>query len=261
MKARIRLFPLLVLLLLLIIAAYAFNGCANGGVRGALRVSGAHTTVKAEATTKEAAYDLYLRGLIFIAGDDVTLTIKPADGPARVEVDCPKALVTKYGLTATIDNGEIRIEADSLYTLRTDSFHVTVYAPCKSVFVEGAYDLDIDASGVDEFSLKISGAAEGGVKNIKAKDVNCAVAGAANISLAGTTDSLTCRINGAGDINAKDLTARDATLQINGAGEITSTATTSLDAAINGAGKIGYYGRPADVRQQLAGAGTIEPLD
>lgn len=258
MKSTKRLISLLLLLLLLSVAA---SGCVPVAVRGALRVTGAHTTVKAEAATNEDAYDLYLRGLIFLSGDDVTLTVKPADGPARVEVDCAKALVSKYGLAATIEGGEIRIEADALYTLRTDSFHVTVYAPCKSVYVEGAYDLDIDAAGVDEFTLKISGAAEGGVQNIDAKDVSCDIAGAANISLAGSAETLTCRINGAGEVDAKDLTAHDATLQINGAGEITATATLSLDASINGAGKIGYYGRPADVHQQLAGAGTIEPLD
>lgn len=258
MKFTKRLVSLLLLLLLLSTAA---SGCVPAAVRGALRVSGAHTTVKAEATTNEDAYDLYLRGLIFLSGDDVTLTVKPADGPARVEVDCAKTLVSKYGLAATIEGHEIRIEADALYTLRTDSFHVTVYAPCKSIYVEGAYDLDIDATGVNEFSLKISGAAEGGVENIDAKSVSCDIAGAANISLSGSTEELTCRINGAGEVDAKDLTAHDAMLQINGAGDITATATLSLDASINGAGKIGYYGRPADIRQQLAGAGTIEPLD
>ena len=256
MKATKRLISLLLLLLLFLAA----SGCV-APVRGALRVSGAHTTVEAEATTTEGAYDLYLRGLIFLSGDDVTLTVKPADGPARVEVDCAKALVSKYGLAATIEGDEIRIEADALYTMRTDSFHVTVYAPCKSVYVEGAYDLDIDASGVNEFMLKISGAAEGGVQNIDAKNVSCDIAGAANISISGSAEEFTCRINGAGNVDAKDLTAHDAMLQINGAGEITATATLSLDASINGAGKIGYYGRPADIRQQLAGAGTIEPLD
>ena len=257
MKTAKRLISLLLLLLLFVAA----SGCVPVAVRGALRVSGAHTTVKAEAATAEDSYDLYLRGLIFLSGDDVTLTVKPADGPARVEVDCAKALVSKYGLAATIEGDEIRIEADALYTMRTDSFHVTVYAPCKSVYVEGAYDLDIDASGVNEFMLKISGAAEGGVQNIDAKNVSCDIAGAANISISGSAEEFTCRINGAGNVDAKDLTAHDAMLQINGAGEITATATLSLDASINGAGKIAYYGRPADIRQQLAGAGTIEPLD
>jgi hypothetical protein len=134
MKSTKRLVSLLLLLLLLSVAA---SGCVPVAVRGALRVTGAHTTVKAEAATNEDAYDLYLRGLIFLSGDDVTLTVKPRDGPARVEVDCAKALVSKYGLAATIEGGEIRIRGRRALHPAHGFLPLTVYAPCKSVYSRG----------------------------------------------------------------------------------------------------------------------------
>lgn len=244
----------------LLLILFACTGCFGRIVTGTLRVSGPHTTLSAVAETEEDSYALSLRGLVFLVGDDVTLTVKPADGPARVEVDCAEALVSRHGLQVAIEGDKILIKSRTLRTLTTDSFHVTVYAPCNRVLIEGAYRVDIDASGVSSFELDVNGAADGKIYNLDVTEADCDVDGAAELTLEGKADTFACGVNGAADVEAKGLTAREVKLTLNGTGDITVTATEALSATINGAGSIGYYGSPADVRQQINGAGSIRPL-
>ena len=247
---------------ILLLAAMLFlSGCftIRSSVRERVKVhlSGPHTTVTAEAETAADAYSLSVNGLVFLADGDVTLTVKPAEGNPRVEVDCAEALVKEHGLKVEITGDKITVKTDEFRTFLTDSFHVTVYAPCEYIYVEGDYQVDVDAADVSRFGLKVAGAAKGEIKNIAVQKTVIEADGAVKLSLSGTSDAFTCTLNGAGDVEAKALQAKDVKLVINGAGTIETTALEKLDAQINGTGSIRYYGKPADVSQQINGMGTI----
>ncbi len=250
---------------LLLVVLLALTGCCGFGrravERAAARVEGPHTTVTAEGQEGTGPYSLYIRGLVFLSKDDVTLTVKPANGAPRVEVDCAKELVEKHGLTAEITGDKITVQADGSRTFLTDSFHVTVYAPCEYIKVEGDYALDVDATGVPRFGLEVAGAADGKVTNLSVEKTVLVVDGAASLALSGTSDAFTCTLNGAGTVEAKELNAKDVKLTINGAGTIQATATDTLAAQINGTGTISYYGDPDKVSQQINGMGTIRAAE
>jgi len=250
-------FPALCLALLLVLSLCA--GCSYRAGGGPLiRMRGEHTVIKAEDAAPGGAYDFSVRRLIFASAQEATITVKPADGAPRVEVDCAKSFVDA-GLTVAIGDGKIAVSTDNGGTFTTDTFHITVYAPCKSILIEGAYKLDADASGVDDFSLEVDGAADGQVYNLDAGRVKCDIRGAAKLSLSGKAQQLDCTIDGTAALDAKALSVSDAGVTINGAGRATVNAANSLDAAINGAGSIVYYGSPASVKPRINGAGSIQP--
>ncbi|HWR22031.1 MAG TPA: DUF2807 domain-containing protein, partial [Feifaniaceae bacterium] len=249
---------------LLLLPALMLTGCRFGrraAERVTARVDGPHTTVTAEGAAGQGPYSLMIKGLVFLSEGDVTLTVKPAEGAPRVEVDCAQELVDRHGLQAEITGDKITVQADGADTFLTDFFHVTVYAPCEYVRVEGDYQIDVDAAGVSRFGLEIAGAADGTVSNLDAEKTVLAVDGAASLTLSGAADTLSCKLNGAGTIDAKGLRAKEADLIINGAGTIKATAEDRLDATINGTGTITYYGGPEDVSQQINGMGSIRAAE
>ena len=229
--------------------------------RAASRVDGPHTTVTAEGAAEQGPYSLSIKGLVFLSTDDITLTVKPAEGAPRVEVDCAQALVDKHGLKAEITGDTITVQADETRTFLTDSFHVTVYAPCEYIRVEGDYEIDVDATGVPRFGLEIAGAVDGKISNLAVEKTVLVVDGATSLALSGTSDTLSCKLNGAGTVDAKELSAKEAKLTINGAGTINATAIDALDAQINGTGTITYYGDPDDIYRQVNGLGTIRAAE
>ena len=83
--------------------------------------------------------------------------------------------------------------------------------------------------------------------------------GASDVILAGTTDNLTARVRGAGDLNAEALQAKDVEISLMGAADAKVTATESLSASIKGAGDIRYSGNPKTIKKSVAGAGSIRP--
>lgn len=252
------------LMALLLVVALLLTGCGFSrrvAERAVAHVEGPHTTITAEGAAGEGPYSLILKGLVFLSENDATLTVKPADGAPRVEVDCAQALVDKHGLKAEIKGDTIAVQADGTRTYVTDFFHVTVYAPCEYIRVEGDYAIDVDASGVPRFGLEIAGAADGKVSNLAAEKTVLVVEGAASLALSGTSEAFSCKISGAGMVDANDLSAKEAKLTINGAGNIQATVTDVLDAKINGTGTITYYGDPHDVSQQINGMGTIQAAE
>lgn len=100
---------------------------------------------------------------------------------------------------------------------------------------------------------------EGGAKvklQAKANQISLENRGGVLVELMGVTDVLNMRMAGAGHINAAELKARDVRFKIDGVGTGKVFATETLNATINGAGKISYQGEP-EVTQSIEGIGSI----
>jgi hypothetical protein len=106
--------------------------------------------------------------------------------------------------------------------------------------------------------LSIIGAGNITLQNpLSADNLNCSIDGAGYIYVTGTGNYLSCLINGAGNISAKDFTVQKCKAVVNGAGTCTVYTTNELDASIIGAGTIYYYGNPASVKTSILGIGQI----
>jgi hypothetical protein len=106
--------------------------------------------------------------------------------------------------------------------------------------------------------LKIEGAGNINCREpIHSPDLYSSISGAGNIYLDGSGENLVCSIYGAGNITAKDYISQRCKAFVNGAGNCSVFVTDQLDAAINGAGTIYYYGNPSDIKTSITGIGQI----
>lgn len=107
--------------------------------------------------------------------------------------------------------------------------------------------------------LNVDGAADCSVKGLSEGSFELSSNGASKIQLSGKLDKLKASLNGAGSLQAKELSCKTAGVSITGAGEAQVNASDDLDATITGAGSISYKGNPK-VKQTIAGVGTVNKL-
>lgn len=101
---------------------------------------------------------------------------------------------------------------------------------------------------------------EGGAKidlDLKAENVQIIGEGGVLFDLTGVAKSLDVKISGAGHLDADELKTKDVTFYIEGVGSGSVYATKTLDAKIQGVGKIRYKGDPK-VTQYIDGLGSVK---
>lgn len=81
--------------------------------------------------------------------------------------------------------------------------------------------------------------------------------GSGNFWADGSVDELDVSINGSGNVDTRDLQAKEVYVTINGSGNAEVTALESIDGRVNGSGDITYYGKPEDVSRHVSGSGRI----
>ena len=107
-------------------------------------------------------------------------------------------------------------------------------------------------------SLTINGAGNITTLNsLSCDNLYITINGAGNITVKGNGNYLNSLINGAGNITAKEFPVATCKAYVNGAGNCTINVTDELDATVNGAGNIYYYGNPSTVRTSISGVGRI----
>ena len=112
------------------------------------------------------------------------------------------------------------------------------------VAAEAVRGVEIDGSG----DVTLSGVDEG--------ELELDVRGAADVRAVGSVDHLSASIQGAGDAELFDLTARTATVSIQGVGDAELNVSESLDVTIRGPADVAYRGDPA-VRSEIQGPGDL----
>lgn len=101
---------------------------------------------------------------------------------------------------------------------------------------------------------------EGGAKielDMKARDVRIVGEGGVLFELDGVAENLDVEISGAGHVDADDLKTKDVKFKIEGFGTGSVYAVKTLDANIQGVGKVRYKGDPK-VTQYIDGLGSVK---
>jgi hypothetical protein len=139
---------------------------------------------------------------------------------------------------------ETRVRGDKLVVehegwLRTDlPLMLEVWVPSlERVEVSGASGITVDGLSGGQLEVDLSGASEA--------------------ELSGKVDRLDVDVSGAADVEASWLEAAVVVVDMSGAGEARIWATKSLEIDISGAGRVVYWGNPADLRQDISGAGSV----
>ncbi|WP_308911284.1 head GIN domain-containing protein [Pseudokordiimonas caeni] len=110
-------------------------------------------------------------------------------------------------------------------------------------------------------ALEVGGAVDGKLKDIKADKFSIDVGGAVNISIDGECGDLDVDAAGAADLDLRDFKCKNADVDIAGAGNGRIYASESIRAEISGVGSLTIYGKPAKVKKEINGIGSISDAD
>jgi len=117
--------------------------------------------------------------------------------------------------------------------------------------------MSVDVSVPSLTALSLSGSGQISATGINTPQLTVTISGSGQLSAAGTATRLDATINGSGQAQLSQLTARDVRAVVTGSGLIQVTATTSLDAAVPGTGAIIYTGNPPQLITSVTGTGVV----
>ncbi|MEO6871197.1 MAG: head GIN domain-containing protein [Chthoniobacterales bacterium] len=144
-------------------------------------------------------------------------------------------------IKTSVTGDQLKIDLDGAVA-PTDGIKIVLTSPALTTAeLSGAVELTAQQLAGDKFVLQTSGAAK--------------------VTLSGQVNRLLADLTGASKLEAADLSAKDVELSVTGAGKANVTASNSLRAAITGAGKVIYGGKPQMVQKKITGAGKIEPRE
>lgn len=191
---------------------------------------------------------LYIEGgyKVFLSqGNECGLKVK-ATGDDVFEV----LQVKQYGDELRLDVKREKFDFDRI------NLYIT-FKDLEKVEIQGGVSLKTNGYiDLDDFYIHV----EGGAKiemNLKANDIEIYGEGGVLFDLSGVAESLNVKVTGAGHVDAEDLKTKDVTFAIEGVGTGSVYATQSLDAKIQGVGKVKYKGDPK-VTQYIDGLGSVK---
>lgn len=165
-------------------------------------------------------------------------------------------------ITTEVKDGEldIRWQKNILATNRQPiNFYLTVKT-LDTITLDGAGDIEASNMRAETFTVNANGAGNFNLSDLDVDTLFVTLSGAGNVTLTGEATTQTVKINGLGNYQARDLWSTTAKVEINAAGSATVRVSEKLDATINGAGSIYYYGNPT-VSQRVAGVGKISRIE
>ena len=124
-----------------------------------------------------------------------------------------------------------------------------------SISTRNKIKLILSANRID--SLKVSGTANVDISRLNNKSFNLKISGTGHVKAEGLSDALEITMSGAGNADAKNLTAKTAVVDMSGAGNVVLSASDELIVSIRGVGNVFYYGNPGRVVKNVSGVGKI----
>jgi hypothetical protein len=141
--------------------------------------------------------------------------------------------------------------------LQDATFYVTM-PTLDAVTISGYGDMRIDGVSSDSFSAAITGSESTlDIVNMDVGEVQIAIAGSGEISLAGAAREVNFFIGGTGEINAERLQSETADIAIGGSGDVRLSVAERADIAIGGRGDVNIYGNATCSVSQFGG-GDVE---
>ena len=81
--------------------------------------------------------------------------------------------------------------------------------------------------------------------------------GSGDMRLHGSTSTLDARLDGSGDVDARNFPAATADLSLSGSGNLSATVSDSVSVTLSGSGDVDLYGGAAVDRVSISGSGTL----
>lgn len=123
--------------------------------------------------------------------------------------------------------------------------------------VTGRGRLDVGGLTAPRFALRVTGLADGSLRELDVDDLEIEIAGRAELAFAGRARKQRVRISGSGQLTAFDLHSETTSVRISGHGDVGVRVRDTLDVKIAGYGHVAYAGDPV-VHRSVSGGGGVE---
>lgn len=107
--------------------------------------------------------------------------------------------------------------------------------------------------------VKVSGASEMTIANLKASQFDAQISGASNLTANGTASSLILSASGASQLNFLKVSVKSAKVDASGASQINLNVANKISGGASGASEIAYRGRPT-VSVSTSGASNVHGI-
>jgi len=107
--------------------------------------------------------------------------------------------------------------------------------------------------------VSVSGLNQVDINGLSEVALHLAIDGAGSVKVQGQVDHLDAGLDGAGNIDALNLTTRKASVNVSGAGNVSLHVIEQLNASVSGVGEVRYVGNPA-VTSQISGVGSVKKI-
>jgi len=120
----------------------------------------------------------------------------------------------------------------------------------------GAGSLAIDRVKGLEFALTVQGAGIAGIDQADVDQLKVAVSGTGGVRLGGKARQLSAIVRGMANLQAADLSVKDATIAVEGAGTVAATISNTATVTSSGSGSVALGGNPA-CTVKVTGAASV----
>ncbi|MEN8263350.1 MAG: head GIN domain-containing protein [Nitrospirota bacterium] len=134
-----------------------------------------------------------------------------------------------------------------------------VITSSKSICPKLSLQVNISQENIEK--LDADGSNDINISGVKNKNLALNLNGATDLRASGSTGEFTAKISGAGSLRARNLHAENAVISVVGSGDAEVYASGKLNASIDGAGDISYFGSPKEISRRVTGVGDIEAGD
>lgn len=161
-----------------------------------------------------------------------------------------------------VSNGKlsIRLKENTSFTPRVALRYTITVKSLSALSLDGAARAHLPAVELGALTLNMDGASQATLDSLSATSLSVDLNGASTVRInGGGMDTLTARLDGGSQLIAPDLACSTASVTANGGSRAEVWVKTTLNADLNGAANLKYYGQPG-VTQHTDGAARLVSL-
>lgn len=167
-------------------------------------------------------------------------------------------------IETVVENGrhgptlQIRFKKGTRVQTRTPVKASVDVARLSAIAAAGAGQVQVGALKTATMNLSVAGSGDVQFESLTSDALEVRIAGSGSVRAKGAAGKATLSISGSGDIDLMPLVSDEVSIKIAGSGDAKVTANKSLTVSIAGSGDVLWTGDARDVRQSVAGSGSVK---
>jgi hypothetical protein len=187
-------------------------------------------------------------------GDDGPRTTQTRDLPAFTRIDNHASVDIRLHIGEP-QRVQVRAGENVIDDVHTDVRDGTLRVSFNHHGMFGG-DAVVDATVPRLTGIDVSGSGDIAAEGIHANALDVRATGSSTVALEGEVRRLAVELDGSGDADLADLTAREARVAVSGSGDADVRADRRLDVDVDGSGDVRYHGDPV-LTKEVDGSGDL----